>query len=349
MGEPKDLNNPALYAEALVRAVLNPSREQLAAWLAGVEEVEESLAAEPFRPWYLYFADRILDVMPHPELGFQSRPKRTVAVPKIGRNDLCPCGSGKKYKLCHLKQGAQPDWKIGSPTPEIRVMAIAKLVHSLPMARLDKVPVHLASPVALTEIATVYQANGRLEEALALVKHVLEGDRQDPFLLYDYWIARNAEWLVEAGLDEEGEQFLMDEYDAPRAVKAWQVAQKLAAFYIDRGDLENAATWVDTALEGNGDNSFNHYLKGMLAHFDELWEVAIDSYQQALACSDRIRAEEQAYMQHLVQEALERAQNQQPLEEEEEEELEVEAAGEMTDAQATVEDETDQIQQGNPS
>jgi preprotein translocase subunit SecA len=23
------------------------------------------------------------------------------AVPRVGRNDPCPCGSGKKYKLCH--------------------------------------------------------------------------------------------------------------------------------------------------------------------------------------------------------------------------------------------------------
>jgi len=25
------------------------------------------------------------------------------AAPKIGRNDPCPCGSGKKYKNCHGK------------------------------------------------------------------------------------------------------------------------------------------------------------------------------------------------------------------------------------------------------
>ena len=24
---------------------------------------------------------------------------------KIGRNDRCPCGSGKKYKDCHQKEG----------------------------------------------------------------------------------------------------------------------------------------------------------------------------------------------------------------------------------------------------
>jgi preprotein translocase subunit SecA len=23
--------------------------------------------------------------------------------PKVGRNDPCPCGSGKKYKYCHGK------------------------------------------------------------------------------------------------------------------------------------------------------------------------------------------------------------------------------------------------------
>ena len=36
-----------------------------------------------------------------------SAPQRPVAPivadPKVGRNDLCPCGSGKKYKNCHGK------------------------------------------------------------------------------------------------------------------------------------------------------------------------------------------------------------------------------------------------------
>ncbi len=27
---------------------------------------------------------------------------------KIGRNQACPCGSGKKYKHCHGKPGAEP-------------------------------------------------------------------------------------------------------------------------------------------------------------------------------------------------------------------------------------------------
>ncbi len=28
------------------------------------------------------------------------------ANPKIGRNDPCPCGSGDKYKRCHMPGGA---------------------------------------------------------------------------------------------------------------------------------------------------------------------------------------------------------------------------------------------------
>ena len=30
-------------------------------------------------------------------------PRHTI---KLGRNDPCPCGSGKKYKDCHEKQGS---------------------------------------------------------------------------------------------------------------------------------------------------------------------------------------------------------------------------------------------------
>jgi preprotein translocase subunit SecA len=30
-----------------------------------------------------------------------SGPKKPAVSDKIGRNDACPCGSGKKYKRCH--------------------------------------------------------------------------------------------------------------------------------------------------------------------------------------------------------------------------------------------------------
>jgi hypothetical protein len=34
---------------------------------------------------------------------FSSRPSAAAAARELGRNDLCWCGSGKKYKRCHLR------------------------------------------------------------------------------------------------------------------------------------------------------------------------------------------------------------------------------------------------------
>jgi uncharacterized protein YecA (UPF0149 family) len=33
-------------------------------------------------------------------IGFTDRPNPFASTPKIGRNDPCPCGSGRKYKRC---------------------------------------------------------------------------------------------------------------------------------------------------------------------------------------------------------------------------------------------------------
>ncbi|MSP69625.1 MAG: hypothetical protein EXR20_05075, partial [Bacteroidetes bacterium] len=39
-----------------------------------------------------------------PNVPQQEKPQQVVRQdPKIGRNDACPCGSGKKYKQCHGK------------------------------------------------------------------------------------------------------------------------------------------------------------------------------------------------------------------------------------------------------
>jgi preprotein translocase subunit SecA len=53
-------------------------------------------------------AERISNVTyTHPNedgsVSEEADPTRLLAdqVPKVGRNDPCPCGSGKKYKLCH--------------------------------------------------------------------------------------------------------------------------------------------------------------------------------------------------------------------------------------------------------
>lgn len=55
------------------------------------------------------------------------RPRKTRTIireniKKIGRNDPCPCGSGKKYKNCCLKEGN--DW---NTTRELTAQEMAKV------------------------------------------------------------------------------------------------------------------------------------------------------------------------------------------------------------------------------
>jgi len=45
---------------------------------------------------------RSLNKVVWPTAGSAPLPRN---VAKIGRNDPCPCGSGKKYKECHLDEG----------------------------------------------------------------------------------------------------------------------------------------------------------------------------------------------------------------------------------------------------
>jgi hypothetical protein len=40
--------------------------------------------------------------------GAGEKPKQVIRKEKIGRNDPCPCGSGKKYKKCHGAATAAP-------------------------------------------------------------------------------------------------------------------------------------------------------------------------------------------------------------------------------------------------
>ena len=42
--------------------------------------------------------------------GAVEKPQQVIRREKIGRNDPCPCGSGKKYKKCH---GAGGPWRPG--------------------------------------------------------------------------------------------------------------------------------------------------------------------------------------------------------------------------------------------
>ena len=63
---------------------------------------------------YLYHVEVVKQEQPERPKSIQTNapnqaaPKTVRNKDKVGRNAPCPCGSGKKYKLCHGKPGAEP-------------------------------------------------------------------------------------------------------------------------------------------------------------------------------------------------------------------------------------------------
>jgi len=82
------------------------------AWLPMAKAVE----AKPLQERLLrQLSSPTLSVLPeHPPARVVSGFTVRRAVPKVGRNDLCPCGSGKKYKRCCLERDVE---RAADPSP----------------------------------------------------------------------------------------------------------------------------------------------------------------------------------------------------------------------------------------
>ena len=69
----------------------------------------EAMESQGRQPREMHFVHPTIDAGGQPEEGDDAEEVVTVqkpvtrSQPKIGRNEPCPCGSGKKYKHCHGK------------------------------------------------------------------------------------------------------------------------------------------------------------------------------------------------------------------------------------------------------
>jgi hypothetical protein len=92
-------NDPEIIKE-LKGPILNwgsPQSEFSADWLKFIAKVilKDKQYVERLKRHYLMFKQKIGE-----EKGIEKTNRSIVASPKVGRNELCPCGSGKKYKKC---------------------------------------------------------------------------------------------------------------------------------------------------------------------------------------------------------------------------------------------------------
>lgn len=66
-----------------------------------------AVAVAALRNWIEYRSRRVrsLPSVTTDTLRAVASMHRAKAVPKVGANQLCPCGSGEKYKRCHGRRG----------------------------------------------------------------------------------------------------------------------------------------------------------------------------------------------------------------------------------------------------
>ena len=87
---------------------------------------------------------------------------------KIGRNDPCHCGSGKKYKKCHLDADQSARAAEKPPAPILMQRGLAG-IHDLLRGRQERTPLEEAQDL----MYDAWEAT-RPEDALALVRQALE-------------------------------------------------------------------------------------------------------------------------------------------------------------------------------
>jgi len=100
------LNEQSRYASALLKLVSEVvlSDRRYLARLERHYDIVKKAAANPKHPAYQELQEAIgsepealLETVRSSDIGDNPR---SISAPPVGRNDLCPCGSGKKYKQC---------------------------------------------------------------------------------------------------------------------------------------------------------------------------------------------------------------------------------------------------------
>ncbi|MDQ5905965.1 MAG: preprotein translocase subunit SecA, partial [Pseudomonadota bacterium] len=89
--------------EGLLDAVRNDvTRLLVTVQIRSAEDVEETAPHADVQNVQYHHADYD-EALATSDTGEQAPQQPAQAGPKVGRNDACPCGSGKKYKHCHGK------------------------------------------------------------------------------------------------------------------------------------------------------------------------------------------------------------------------------------------------------
>jgi protein O-GlcNAc transferase len=202
---------------------------------------------------------------------------------KIGRNDLCPCGSGKKYKVCCLKKSTSQVTSLGSEKAPISVQLQIAVEHHqggrLPQAeaicqRILRMEPNHADALHLLGVTSAQQ--GRTEIAVNLIRKAIKTNPSDPA-----YYRNLGNVLKDQGKLEEA----IASYRQALSIKPdFAVAYvNLGNVLWDLGRPEEAEASYRTAVEIKPDFAEAYSNLGNALQDQGKLEEAIASYRQALS------------------------------------------------------------------
>lgn len=208
------------------------------------------------------FGRALYDALPQPAHGYRSRP-----MPRPGRNEACPCGSGRKYKHCCLA--------LDDRRPPFDMFNLLRYVlDALPATRFAELPGSVADPLAVWDAARQWHEGGEARRATQLLEpwfaaeHRLD-ERLEP--LFDLLMDLH----LDAGRTRRRERLL--ENVLARGDRGLRAAalQRRATMLADRGEVAQAWTAFREAQREDPENpSLAHLELVLLAGRGEYDRVA---------------------------------------------------------------------------
>jgi len=138
-----------------------------------------------------------VEAAPEPHPDGPSEP----AAPRVGRNEPCPCGSGRKYKKCHGRTAAEP--RRATPDADPRHVLDARCVDRLLEFAVDRFGMAFlrsvrpfSDPTQATQLARPWSVYGYVVEGATVVDHYLEEHGRTASRKEREWLeAQRAAWL----------------------------------------------------------------------------------------------------------------------------------------------------------
>ena len=211
-----------------------------------------------------------------------------IKAPKIGRNQPCPCGSGRKYKLCCLGKekyfldeidfnrcfldngelAFQPP-QIGSYSPReikeitkhiLKIERMSRKITTLSAEEIEQLSLGRLSDCELLVIAEYYSESDKKEKAMELFARVAESDEVDSCIDYfdifeeliNYWRNKDIDKAIYFMRHRMRKIPCNEEHDPDMDER------DLADLYIAKGDKERGIKIFEKLINRNPDNIWNY-------------------------------------------------------------------------------------------